>query len=362
MEIRYFWVYLYNTYFIHSQDKNNSALKEKLDKELREKILKIFPEPSANTAIPTYQMNEINDAKVEELIKKKEPFIVKNFFADSYAVDNWSLDYFVEKYGDIPVLCGDPDQNIHGFQALKSVREGDTYIRNVESLFLQAPELVKHLELERLGTYKFDQNNWLHSIQLFISNSMRARSAYHNAKMDNFFIMVHGKKKWWFVNPVYTHVMKPYFNKGMGYFESRVGNPEEANPDIPLYHHLPVMEGELEAGDLLFSPPLWWHAVKNTTPDNIAIATRWYPSALETYYPLSLLQIFNHRFMSIKLRFVSDVIAHLKKYKKMTNYHPDRNYVSSYNPETKQSLFEEASHQEDYQHFLKRKEHESRNS
>jgi hypothetical protein len=34
-------------------------------------------------------------------------------------------------------------------------------------------------------------------------------------------------------------------------------------------------EVELEPGDVLFSPPWWWHDVRNTTEETIGLATRW---------------------------------------------------------------------------------------
>jgi|GEM_PF-6839938 len=353
-ELLFFWLYLVDTYFIVTQDRRNLSLKKKLRGEFKEKLIQ-NGEKEKGGAVASYESSELTKDLVTELLKKKEPFVIRGYFKDSLAVKNWSLDYFIENYGEVPVLGGEPDSNECKVLPLKNVRKEGFYIRNVEALFRKDKKLGHQVGLERLNQDGFDKQSWLLSIQLFIASTTKARSAYHNTKADNFFIQINGKKKWWFVSPMYTHGMEPYFNKAMGYNESKVGHAEEPNPDCSLYAHLPVLECELDPGDLLFSPSLWWHSVANLTAANVGLSTRWFSDNTETYYPLSLLQICNPRFMGLKLLFCEAVIRHMRTYKgENSNYHPDRDYSSIYDKQTEKTLFEHASHQMDFQRSLKK--------
>jgi hypothetical protein len=34
------------------------------------------------------------------------------------------------------------------------------------------------------------------------------------------------------------------------------------------------------AGDVLFNPPWWWHAIKNVTPTSVGVASRWHTDGI----------------------------------------------------------------------------------
>ncbi len=348
-ELSFFLLYFLDSYFVKSQGKRQK-LRDKLQNSLIKDIHR-SGNRSASGQVNTLTVDELANTSLETLLLKGEPFIVKGLFADSPAVKKWSIDHFVNNYGDIDVLGGSSTTGSHSLTKLKNIKDDDDlYIRNIETLFLKDKTLVKDLDLGRLDKYHLPEGFWLHCLQMFLANSPKANSAYHCASPDNFFIMLNGEKKWWFVNPIYTHSMMPRFNKGMAYFESSVGNPEKPNPDIPGYKDLPVLEGYLKPGDFLYIPSLWWHGVQNQTPNNIAVSSRWFwmKNGGSNYYLLTLLQALSVNFFSTEVQFLEETRKHLRKFGKLVNFHDDRNYVSFYDEKTGRTMFENASHQEEY--------------
>ena len=56
-----------------------------------------------------------------------------------------------------------------------------------------------------------------------------------------------------------------------------VFNPFEPDYDkFPLFKYIDRVHVKIEAGDVFYNPPYWWHSVKNPS-DSIGVGYRWLP-------------------------------------------------------------------------------------
>ncbi len=127
----------------------------------------------------------------------------------------------------------------------------------------------------------------------------------HNAYAWNFFYMVDGMKKWYFVEPDFFYLAYPKFIAGAtsGWFFNLY--PDVVREDItPAMKYCPYFVAELKPGDVLLNPAYWGHGIRNTTDKSVGIASRWTPGGimgkdlkhLEDDYELNRFASFN--FMS----------------------------------------------------------------
>lgn len=214
-------------------------------------------------------------------IKRPHPVVLKGFAKNTEAVQKWTLDYLVEKFGDDDVLLKTPEaDNVKG--KLKDLNVPGNYLHNCESLFLNHPELTKALEVEKLkvltggDTIANDHPNLGPlPLQLFTGRGGTG-TAFHCANAYNFFFQVSGEKKWTFVDPRWTMFMFPALNRGAVYQSCAIKDPNTVLEQYkPLWRVCPRYAAVLEPGDVLLNPPWWWHCIENLSESSVAVATRW---------------------------------------------------------------------------------------
>lgn len=236
--------------------------------------------------IPTIVVGPDFDFKkfFEEYIKRPHPVVLKGFARNSPAVKKWSVNWVVEKFGHekalTKTLMGD---NIPGH--VRDINTPGTYLHNCEAIFVNHPELVKDLELEKLtplvsenGSMRLANNHPRAGplpIQFFLGRGGTG-TGFHCANGFNWFFMVEGRKKWTFVDPRWTVLTFPALNRGALYQSCAVTDPNTVLDKYkPLWRVCPRYAAELEPGDVLLNPPWWWHCIENLTKDSTAVATRW---------------------------------------------------------------------------------------
>lgn len=199
-------------------------------------------------------------------------------------VRNWTPAWVAERYGSDPVSLIDAapnDFNAIDYQSQQTtlgevIREMDHKPLEKYSRFNTL--LHDHPELEQ----DFDKS-WLkacrnpicsgQTFQVFIGGK-GSRTHLHAASEHNIFTQVYGRKHWLIYPPAYDCVLEPPVNR-TPYFHSPF------DPDKPDYQRFPAMEFldtytcTLEAGDIFFLPPSWWHHVNNLT-GSIGVAFRWF--------------------------------------------------------------------------------------
>ena len=145
-------------------------------------------------------------------------------------------------------------------------------------LFVEHPDLMADLELERLLRFTTPGGTWDELLTTnFFVGSKNVRSAIHTAYGGNFFINLVGRKRWRFISPKYSAYLHPVGARPFDYATSALGSlyaAEQEGRDDAIFFRLPVEEVVLEPGDMLYSAPWWWHEVDNCSAINIATAVR----------------------------------------------------------------------------------------
>lgn len=119
----------------------------------------------------------------------------------------------------------------------------------------------------------------LEAFQVFVGPK-GGRAELHNANQCNLFTQVYGVKRWSLIPNYYAPVIDPppiqtayrsASQPGVGVFDPF--NPVYDGP-FEAYRYIDRFEAELQPGDVMWVPPLFWHAVQNET-DSIGVGYRW---------------------------------------------------------------------------------------
>ncbi len=147
---------------------------------------------------------------------------------------------------------------------------------------------------------------------------------FHQASNYNFFYMIDGKKRWWFVDPYDLYLLHPLYVFGKAAATFGVLFPESANhpgnnlKDFPLFKYCPVFTAEVEAGGVLFNPTWWPHAIKNVSPKTVAEASRWHTNGIAGYdnmmteedYEVSRFNSFGFMMGPSSFTFLHEILQH----------------------------------------------------
>lgn len=228
---------------------------------------------------------EIGSAEILEILANfPVPIVLEGLAKDSEAVRNWTPRFFQENYGDAKITVDtftqkNSKQTIPLSQMAAEIQSGSengSYVQNVSDLFQQYPELEAQLPIDTIRN-RYLNGGKLFYIHLFMGGP-KTGSIFHCANGVNFFINIHGRKEWKFVNPLHSAWMYGLVNTAAAYGTCAVNfrrSQQEHLNHCPLYAQLPVYKTILNPGDVLINPSWWWHSVKNLTPTTIGCATRW---------------------------------------------------------------------------------------
>lgn len=229
------------------------------------------------------------------------PVVMRGAASEWPAIERWTPSFFAENHGDEPIriLFMGPDQLDHQAyasddlplrDAIERLDEGNrAYLRFVPTL-MKNPSLQADLDMEWIRARQGGDQKL--NLQLFVGGAGTA-TALHTGISSNLFVQVHGRKRWRIFAPHWTHAFKPPMRRSL-YFESSY-NPY--HPDLerfPLTRGLQGYDVTLEAGDVLFNPPFWWHYVDNPTV-SVGVGVRWMPlgRCLDASRLLTLLTVFS---------------------------------------------------------------------
>lgn len=91
---------------------------------------------------------------------------------------------------------------------------------------------------------------------IFESLMLKCLLGWHCAIGNNWFAQVFGRKRWWFLDPIYSPYMHPVKN---GRNTMQTGNFYMQD----IAKHLPLQYVDLNPGDLLYNPDWYWHTIQN---------------------------------------------------------------------------------------------------
>lgn len=249
---------------------------EFLHKQAYQRVLRACQEqgsPARALPLPTYDWQKgCPEDFHRRFVQRPHPVVLRGFASDTRAVQAWSFQHFLARYGAEPVLVTSPQQDgVDGH--LHDVNDPTRYVHNCETIFRRHPNLLDDLALDRLAPYIRKQVAFS---QLFMGRAGTG-SPFHAAAVWNFFTMVEGTKTWYFVDPAHSAFVYPLATLGRAAAVALCLYPDEYSKEhFPAFEYCPYYEVTLQPGDVLLNPPWWWHAVRNPSATSIGVASRWH--------------------------------------------------------------------------------------
>ncbi|BAZ20869.1 transcription factor jumonji jmjC domain protein [Kalymmatonema gypsitolerans NIES-4073] len=278
------------------------------------------------------QITRIHNPSKQEFLnlwKQGQAFIINGVANQWDAYKKWSNDYLISTCGDnlVPVEAYNQTffqnsnfdyDNFHHLKEMKlkdylDVVNGNQKDDNISYYMAQLdfnkyfPELIKDI----LPPKYFTKNLKIMYFFFGFSNKKSTSTTYlHFDDVHNIFAQIRGRKKFILYPPSnYLSFYPPIGDNGSSSAWTTVAwskvNP--AKPDLESYPKFPwqdKIEVILEAGEILYIPPLWWHHV-TAIEENISL-TFWYPPSIKDL-------IAQKGFLSTFLQIAPHVIPHLIK-------------------------------------------------
>lgn len=211
------------------------------------------------------------DAAIIKSMSRRETFpIVIRGFADP---DLLTLENLSSNYGNAMVPVH-PNANLKSGAIYRSLthRPLADVIEDIESgksiytvaateIFGAYPELSEHTQTSRIE--KIAQVDIIKD-EFFIG-AAKTGSNFHAAPADNYFLMVQGRKLWRLIDPRNSLAMYPTFGRQResAAVISPITSKDYDPGQYPLFEKIDIYEVELQPGDLLYNPTMWWHEVEN---------------------------------------------------------------------------------------------------
>lgn len=233
----------------------------------------------------------------------RRPAVVRNLFKDSIAVTMWGdREYLPSKFGDtqIPVILNGTVGTLQDKRVVESFASEFQKLYDAEStskyLFFPVKsriffngsaagssesleKLVNEIVMEDIGLEKirpgfggpahksFQFSQFVIGKSFTDENTKATGSDWHCAPGNNYFIQVVGRKKWDFIDPVYSPYLWP--------LKGGVNNMWTANPDVAKDEkHIPTWTVVLEPGDMVYNPDWMWHKITNFDGLSIGVPAR----------------------------------------------------------------------------------------
>jgi hypothetical protein len=161
--------------------------------------------------------------------------------------------------------------------------ERSYYINNSAELFAFYPHLADDMGSDRIADiFKGHSINSFN--QLFVGSLKTWGTDWHLGNATSCAIMIGGVKRWFFLDPRLTYVLRPFFNgsNGMGTQSQIRKTLDQYMVENPLYAYIPKYYVDVEPGDVVFFNKFWPHAVINISPLQIMSNMRMTEVDLET--------------------------------------------------------------------------------
>ena len=264
---------------INNSEKYLSSRKSKLFQE----IAKNPNMEQRGKTIPTESITEYN---FDNFLKNKNsllqrPILFKGVAKDWSAVQTWDKECFKTKYAHIEVPLVDKipgirnDKGRYGkitfAQYFEEIEKGNKIYLSFSRVLDNNPELLKDLDLNWLRQFQWGAVNGEQTF--FFMGEEGTKTDLHNGFAQTLFVQVNGKKKWTIWAPNERIFLNPVAGRYTHFYSNYLPN-EPDNPKYPLAKYAEKYELELEPGDVLWFPALFWHYVENPTA-NIGVAFKW---------------------------------------------------------------------------------------
>lgn len=263
----------------------------------RRRMLEYFEGSPQDRIVPVREVEfTTHERFYREHVPMWEPVVFRGIAKDWPATQQWTMDYFAEKFGETKAVMGDQlglygegetgefEESTLG-DLVAAIRAGKKKALRFSPVIEENPHLKDYLDME-----------WFHGfrrglsirglVQLFVAPEA-TYTPVHCALESNAFVQIHGRKRWRLIPAHYQPFLDPPADR-RPYFHSDY-LPGRHSPEFPLGPYAPVYEVVLAEGDVLYFPPFVWHYVENLSP-TIAVAFRFFSvrTALKTSWPLTI--------------------------------------------------------------------------
>ena len=268
-----------------------------------------------------FEVERRTDLSLEEFknhyVKKGIPVIFDGLAKDWKCVQEWSPEYFKEKYGkdEVPLIDSvEFDKGVEYISLAELIDEIDKgnnklYFRFYNLLF-RYPKHLKDFDLSWLRKHRH-KKTYFESFQVFIGGK-NSTTGIHNAHISNLFVQAYGEKEWYlypnhlipFIDPLPT--LNGIYRNAAARSKGVAFNPFDPDYEgYPYFKYLDCYHLTLQPGDVFYNPPYMWHTVKNNTK-SIGVGFRWVNffhsfKASPVYYMLDLMAYRPNYFKSIRM-------------------------------------------------------------
>lgn len=217
-----------------------------------------------------------------EFVRASRPVILRDAIADWPALGKWSLAYFKREFGErqLPLVREkhaaryDAQHGLHYEQIpfaeycdrVADGREHDLYV--TLRVHDRLPELFEDI---RLPVY-LDGARWSRS--RFWLGAAGTKSPFHRDLADNLYAQIGGRKRFLLLERRLTRMVHrhPFYSGVPNYSPVDAEEPDLAR--FPKFRDAPLWRADLEPGDLLYIPSMWWHQARSLSA-SIAVNLWW---------------------------------------------------------------------------------------
>ena len=278
--IRSLEIQLQTILLLRAKTHNNHLASDyvgELESDLFQEISR-YSHQSPNTIETCDYNQETGKRSLFECIRSQHPAVIKNF---SFKAKSWTVDEILKKYGEKEFLLTEQGNGLKN-QALKEIKGNHLYLANSGRFTDNIANFLAYfapISCKRLWSRAERQSpRYLTSYQLFMSDHPDLGTPCHNDLSGdcNLFFQIEGRKRWTFIDPIFTLLLYPVIPPEPSYGESLIDQYDMTpDPKARLFQYCPHQEVILEPGDVLFIPPYYWHSVRNLEARTLAVATRW---------------------------------------------------------------------------------------
>lgn len=236
--------------------------------------------------IPIERRSNLTLAEFQkEYVAKGKPVVIEGVAKEWDCVKNWSLNYFKDLHGDDEIVMVDqtnienPYEKTTLAEVIEGINKGSGKYYRFYPLLERHPEHILDFDYSWLRERR-NKMTVFEAFQVFIGGD-KTVTPVHNANQGNLFTQVVGEKEWRLYHHHDTAVIDPDPARNVyrdAPFKKAEGPFDPFNPDYTeqyqLYEYIDSYSVLLKAGDVLWNPPFYWHAVRNKGV-SIGVGYRW---------------------------------------------------------------------------------------
>ncbi len=211
---------------------------------------------------------------LENYYAKNVPLILTDIAKDWAALSRWTPDYLRAKYGHVEIEVQHDRQSDRLYEINVEQHRQKMVMVDYVDLVVEGGATNNHYMVANNGNLeKTELRGLLEDLEIFPEylnpqdidgkvffwfGPSGTITPLHHDPVNLIFVQVYGRKVWKVIPPHYTHRLYNY--RGV-FSEVDCENPDYQK--YPLFADVPIIEVTLNAGEAIFMPVGWWHAVKS---------------------------------------------------------------------------------------------------